>query len=71
MPFSKPKKMDIPEIKQPSPSPRPASPEVRAAAADARERSRLRVGRSKSRLTTPGVLSPLTISNASLKDTLG
>lgn len=71
MPFSKPKKPKIPEVKQASPSPTPASPEVRAAAADARERNRLRVGRSRSNRTTRGVLSPLTISNAALEDKLG
>ncbi len=71
MPFSKPKSPNIPEIKPSAPQPKPASPEVRAAAADARERQRLRVGRSRSIRTSPGVLSPLTISNASLKDTLG
>jgi hypothetical protein len=71
MSFRKPKSPKIPEVKQAAPAPTPAAPEVRAAAADARERSRLRVGRSRSRRTTPGVLSPLTISSASLKDTLG
>lgn len=70
MSFRKPKSPKIPEVKQAAPAPTPAAPEVRAAAADARERSRLRVGRSKSRRTT-GVLSPLMISNASLKDVLG
>lgn len=71
MPFSKPKSPKIPELKQASPAPTPASPEVRAAAADVRERQRLRIGRSKSRRTSGGVLSPLTVSSAGLSDTLG
>jgi len=71
MSFRKPKSPNIPEVKPVAPQPTAAGPEVRAAAADARERNRLRVGRSRADRTTRGVLSPLTISNVSLKDTLG
>lgn len=72
MSFGKPKTPRLPPVRAAaSPPPRPASPEVRAAAADARERQRLRFGRSSSRQTSPGVLSPLTVSNAALSDTLG